>query len=1454
MVVISRNRGSHHNTDPVIRSGFHDKCLHTISKKFNEPEIQYIKTDCDAISVLITTTNLTDGMKKSLLSFFYLFGSEITLRCGLPLNVVGSSKKDGIFSCASNRGGDKCQHLPPQLQGCEMIIIDTPIKIACHKSCKERIIKFVMKRGSVLLPSSQPGLCFDSKKASNKPSFQLIVEAIVDSCYVPEIGMHIIHIADMGMRMPITVNNNDCPLSQIFEVIAKMRSDELVVDIIQLDIAYNVPVGKNQLIHISCEKGKEKTRESIMAKSEQHLYPLHQLSKDSEGKISTQKQKGSVILKKSEWNTPNILDMKDIQSEQSMREIKPNSGIEYLLKLYSSESGTEITLKIDSNCVYSMKIYSTISHYIMQQRSKFPLQQSDMFNIGSCSMIQLQRLIKNLDSMNKGVFEYVKDYGIYIRVEVSIRPTHTEKFLRQAGHYNDFMAHVYMAISDVMQEAYYSVTSHYVHPQPVQAIGQTMIGQISPYLRCRSSSKFNECYSNSRTTDWLKAHITMIMISMGIGTSYHVKYICLWLADKDRYDPHDLYGILFGNTHRIVRTSEHNPLTKKSLSDLSNVLRVHFSKRGRIILFEYINNKAFTKNIIKWYERLLHKDKITMASQLFFQIIPQLSLLMSKQRSSNPINRDVIDNSVDDDEEIICGYPWFEKINFIDIGIENENEYDVPTLPHVRGESLPRDPISRIIILILQFGIFSDPRRPMFLRKLSKYILLCHSLKVILPGHSCSLEPLDGCKSTKAYELLHQCSVDSNYQASNITLQTICNKLNIPVSGTNQKNETYIKSMCLFYLFPCSGVTFGNAKLRNKFSSKIMNTIINELNIWDIVYEVKCTSRIKHRFLRNTDNQAITITDKSSLVFSNRTIPSLHNTNTGSLTGYQILCSCLNVDMTNTNKLRKTLQTHVTHLDTPSHSFLSDMGTINPNFDGCDSVGKIEEKNGMLFLLSTPSVASLKKYLTFKPNIILPIVSLVYKMTIFFANYVTGKSYLYVCHGDKSITYFFDTTNISPMVTCGAVISYHSIEGEEMYSSHITHLSPSQTPRYRNVTHVSDRPRGMFCGRKSSSTNSKHSKLETPRIYAKQCLIVTLEKLLNKIFNMTIGSESLLGLPEYCDDLFFDETNGNLDFFDADTIVNAPNLSMPMKSIALYLRSTDPSKMTHHTLCPLLCLKLKISLGIFEISRGRGKTHFYGFDSTSNKVVHAVFPKYCVLIDRSNIIYVHTSSASTGYNPPTMIHHQHNGLKQRYSHIDSHTMTQAANMLTNSLNARIYLGASNLEDYAVLCNNTASSMILTQVTVAKRNNCSVQQTMCQGLTMYMIIIVFPTFIENTQQWEVCVVHHPIQKADAEDEFSSVFRRLCLKYPNIATELNKFPTTYMNTMSTSEGEFGFYIILYIYIGHHCRTLSEFKIAVQSLVTETNLTSKMKNVVRTNLLKRSLAPLIIPMWLEQIVKKN
>ena len=138
-----------------------------------------------------------------------------------------------------------------------MLVIDTPLKIALHISCKEKLTEELLRRKIHLSPTQgEGGLCFISGRAANLPNYMDVIDAIIDSCHVPSINLHIIHVADIGFKKNISPGKSTCPLLRFFEVQDAMRKAGVKVDNCQTDIAYTIPIQAHRLVQLSCKKRK----------------------------------------------------------------------------------------------------------------------------------------------------------------------------------------------------------------------------------------------------------------------------------------------------------------------------------------------------------------------------------------------------------------------------------------------------------------------------------------------------------------------------------------------------------------------------------------------------------------------------------------------------------------------------------------------------------------------------------------------------------------------------------------------------------------------------------------------------------------------------------------------------------------------------------------------------------------------------------------------------------------------------------------------------------------------------------------------------------------------------------------------------------------------------------------------------------------------------------------------
>jgi len=191
----------------------------------------------------------------------------------------------------------------------EVLIIDCPVKIAPHQSCKEDVKRRIEKMGFAVCLSSSYGRCFGHQKSTNKPSFGVVIDAIVNSCHVSSINKHVIHIGNVGMRHavgtapPVQAGNGVCQLQKMFKLIQHVRRHRIQVETTQLDIAFNLQ--SHDLIQWSAKKKKQtqsfpkhKSRPSIVLNISPEVWPIHSLvCLEGGGLASESQQKGTLRVK-----------------------------------------------------------------------------------------------------------------------------------------------------------------------------------------------------------------------------------------------------------------------------------------------------------------------------------------------------------------------------------------------------------------------------------------------------------------------------------------------------------------------------------------------------------------------------------------------------------------------------------------------------------------------------------------------------------------------------------------------------------------------------------------------------------------------------------------------------------------------------------------------------------------------------------------------------------------------------------------------------------------------------------------------------------------------------------------------------------------------------------------------------------------------------------------------------
>ena len=1374
---------------------------------------------------------MTEDIKKEIKELFASFGTNMTFRCGLPHSAPGSAKDDGMFACH----GNKCKHLPAYLQGKEMLIIDAPLKIALHISCRTALIRSLKRKGVQLYASTGYTVCFNASAAANKPSYFAMVDSIIESCFVEELQMHVIHLADFGMKAPILPGTSNCPLNILLSKMKKLSNKGVTVELIQLDFGFNVQGKKNQFIQLKCSRGprqatgQRKKNQSLLGKSKMTVYPIHQIPSPQGTTIKSNDIEGTILLTKDikKWNSgsQNII----IGNPDELPD-DPDESWEEVCKWYKHRRNGEIEVKnlqINPNTLYSVKLYSTIAHLLLQMRSQFPLKEKALYGIGNRSIIQLQRLLRNIDYVSKEACSMAQDFGACTRIEFSIRPPHGEK-LREDGHYSDFLMHVYLASYDLCTERDYIFSHKFVDCQIIRSRVLELISEAMQYLKLRTSHRFNMIYTNPRTTEWMKAHLSLLLITVGFAPAYGVKHLNKWLRDIYRFDPYRRSSTL-RKSLPVSKGLENRSLPARIRKRFLHYLhyKLQFSREGVKIIHEFLHAKSSSCNTIYWYMKFPLRDKVRLSMWLIPEIIPHLSQFMSKcVTRKNKSNKWLLQNKDMKQNDLL----------------ENGNQWWLMSQPNSakdyyeesKREIIPKDPVCRAMHLLFQMGIYFNDQRPTFIPSLCKFIVECHSNNIYLPpkGKRAGLKPLDDTPK----KILKKCA-NGGETLTNTAVQQLCHYLSVPVTGEKRSLSYYLRAICQKYYFPCSGVKYslkGKSKL-----FKELNILINNAMKSDLVVALPSTDTTKKRYYRNADNTYVIILNSNMIALS--TAPQVAIVRSFE-TGFEMLARCLNIcESPHEQNLRNFVHKRMSNLPPLQHIFLRSNGKTNRNFKGVDSLEQLEALNDFQ-LLMTGEITTISKSMKFIPNVIIPIAAFVYERDIAFFNMQEGKLYIHTNNRTRLVTYEFKGTNVTPTIHCLVL----SLERNGSYCRNTISLFNMPVTNKARYSEISDSSRfyfssGTFGGRLESGSNACDilPNLKTTR----EPFMQSLHKLMLDLnYNNWDEVYDPLGLISFVEEL----SSCPLPFtgFSQGIYQQCNDLKLPLRTIATILRSTEPSKLSHKIICPFFCLKYKMLLVVMDVENRVNSTFCYGYNQRLRQVECRKIKKYNVLVDRNQALYLYTSALRRGFYKPSDSHparckSRHFNFHTKYSHITPSFIQEILSILRKGHNINLISGSQFEEHSFRPLEDTA--IMYAKVSSQNPRGIGLSELLQTGIEHNALVLVFPY---RESKWETCIVHHPLQnEMDAKQVLNSLLQE-------IAPSSEIYNSMSLKGVQPEDCESGLYILLYALIAHKTKSREHFIHSMKMLKTEEDLYYKARTWVQ-RLLTNTRHQDYLPNWVEQII---
>jgi hypothetical protein len=1370
--------------------------------------VDHITVDCDAISVIITTPDMTESKKNAIREFLFVLGSESTLRCGIPNSATGHGKINSIFSCY----GKKCQHLPKVLEsGDEMVVTDIPCKIAIDCSCKVKMIKALRKKGVHLLPAQDNGICFNTDAAANKPPYATLVECIIESCRFD--STHMIHVADFGFKLPIEKKEQD-KVAPIFDSIKHMREQGISVELAQMDVAFVCHAPEGSLLQLSkAEAEEEETEdddevedevndESVIDDAKFTMYAIHPQDKLKGEKLKPSDIRGTIRLQKSEavWNKDKPITL------SSNREV-----LQHFHDVHEeSQTSTDETQSINKSNIYSVKLYSTEAHVLLQFRSKFPTSVKSMYAIGNRTISYLKNLLGTIETAANIVFERESNCSFGLRIEFSIRPKHGDN-LRTKGHYNDILLHVCLGIEDLCRSKQHNVKLHYIRARDVETHYLRLLSQAKALLRFRHERKFNEIYRHPKFSMWLQAHLTSLLMTIGLSTEYQLKYFYKWMEDINRYDPYEMIPTQEEDTSRNRDSMVWRIMRK--INDCCG--EVFLNHSDRLHFTHYIETfiSSSPHGVLKTrasYKLLSFKCKLQLPDAIMESFIPAMNELLPEEDNEHSTQIPSDDGTEDEDED---------EEEFVSFPIDRTDK-----------ESMPRDPISQAMYALMQISSIANPERRGFTSSLCYYILKCHQLNGF--NHH-SIDPT--LKDTLEKHIKEgSCTGDQ--------LKNLLSKLKPGVAmRKNFSKKEYLERISELSLFPCEGVQFKITDIGNQEQNEERNNFINKALSADFITTIRHDST-SMTILRNSDNHAVRIRTIDSIICSRYCSSIEFITMKRDQNLYRILASAIN---TNESMLRYCLHEWITN-NTESELqdiFLTDNGTRMSSFEGADTLDSLQKSKEFCIYSNTGNIREMLHRPNHPPGIIIPMISLAYDVDIVFYNYNDSTTKIFKKHNTKLITYTIEGTSVVTRKSCIIV----ALGQDNIYESRT--IAEFRVPPPPQTSNNHTNGLGPLDGRRRQSKIQSEAvgptKTTQPTFYSAMSVILksTDPSYFNALDEEDSQDESLGMLP-FIVELSSSPTQFN--GFSKELRQICPLFSLPLASIVDKLKSTQPKKWTHQMLCPFICMRFKLCFGIFTEENKAKVTYLYGYDPHSNQVQCKRLDGYQTLEDRRETIYFIVRTKGKLIRPISIpfISYKfrikvYGSLHTKYSYIDSSTYEA----IMTTFNDMIVFFDQMIEEADFRPEGDSAPVQVHTHVVCNQTRPTLSHIFQKGINHRALILIFPCQTDESE-WDACIVHHPYQHYDAAFDVlhnalpqgRGIYTEHCIKGKHI-----------------EECESGFYMILYAFLAHNVKTLNHFRNAMEKILTEEELQSKVRRWIATLLDNQQPDEELpdIPMWINQII---
>ena len=1101
-----------------------------------------------------------------------------------------------------------------------------------------------------------------------------------------------------------------------------------------------------------------------------------------------------------------------------------HKGLQELTDLFLVSKRTRKTrdsIAVLSSSIYSLKAYSTIAHSLLQRRSNFPLNYKDMFGVGKKSIESLQSLVVNADKAQKKAFSLARNEGFSFRIEVSIRPHFTDTIRRQ-GHFNDL---VLLACVSLCEFCYIHKPKVILIPSSlVETESMKLIHEARDLLRTRQAIKFDVRFKCKRATEWLRFHLSLMLITIGICPSFEVKYINQWLKNEDRFDPNSRVKPNPSVIGQISSDDESKDkfswLLKRTLIGLKFPSEVASEIESVLKKFLKDPTKIDCRDV---YIALPLDLKHMLAYNLWRNIIPTMLEL----------------NKADDKTE--------EEITYVE-------KEDNDSLFHYDGEwspdnapdwseftkHAPAHPLGLSLTFLTKVSNYwMHPRQAFNQMILSNFVLECHKSQIL--SHN-NIEDM----ATLKY--LSECSHIGKILTIN-ELYHICSNVSRNSYTRGRQSESYyLQILCECYNFPNNEQQF---ETEGETKDLERNTILNQVLQLDLVITVSANGYEK-KLQRYADNSYIDVVLPSNILQTGM-IPSFEivYTNTNlfhvlSKSFNSVEASCVRTMLlVCLRKMGPNLQ----------YIFLTDDGISNPSFLGIRSLDHLLTKYPLLMGningTDTPTFV-MPEIDHHYQQVIFAITSVVYESNIMFYDEKRETTFFFAYLEQRSIRYKHPGLNILPkskplnqlIFRLGLDGKYNLVKIRNEYGKNSTANSFSPIGgAFREVHRLKD----ILPHKKQSRLCKSFYKV--------------LEKLLNELDEhyteeSEFDREDPLGFRLFMSEISCSRDD-SLDFegFHKDVVVQCPMLGMSMRVLSKYLNDADLHVLDHKFLCPITCLKYSnLTFGVIDSTNGTKITYYYGHNVPDQQVVCLKHPGYCILIHRPRVIYFYTNATSCRYWAPIdesdvqekdKWWSHSNQIFGKYTHVGIQCFKRYLRIMNEAYKLNAFLSVENVQNFDYRPEPPNKTIIGKGITCNSGNLLYYSQW---GTVHHAVVLIYHgECIGNT--WDVCIVHHPqLDPIVAK-------KHLMENVLEFAPATGLYRPHSIRGIQIEACESGVLMILCAYLGSKCQTFQKFKEVMEKVEGEANISRKVRRWMYTVLCMNKESHNLeqsyqVPIWIRQM----